>query len=236
MDNKSHPLRVLRSLAGLTQRQLANRVEPQDNFSEELTTQYIARAEKGLVGDDTNLSPIISALFTTLHERNRDEGRISIYDALEAVRGILAGQASKLEYGGNLSIDGRHDASFATVEGYIRDWRILLRTEVGTSLNPDSVALLERTVYDSFGSFRKAFAEAVGIRTSLYDFCRVLALHPFLIQRFEEDHRRGGIPTSGIQFPKDLRYALGVVGLDVGEIVIDTLSNHNPAKEKGNAL
>jgi transcriptional regulator with XRE-family HTH domain len=205
---------VLRVKAGLTQRQLAQRVNDlfprlEDSPSE----QYIRRAEKGLVGEDTDLSKIIAVLVVTIKERNRYEDRISVDDTLSTIRGILVGHASEIEAPRLLAADGDlldiNDRQ--KVEHYVHDWFYLKR--YGARLSSSGIDSLSNRTFATAKDFRHALCGALGVPDRVYGLCSELGLHIFVVQRFEGNRHFLG-------WPKDYRKALVTIGLDPDAIKI----------------
>lgn len=214
MDKLEHPLRVLRVLAGLTQRQLADRVDSRVDFPETLTEQYIRKAEQGLVGDDTNLAPIVGCLLSVIKERHELEERISPNDAVEAVKGLLGSYA--LRYSASVLLDCERNLDGVPYSEQIRrcikDWYYLRRR--ASALRIDSGEL--PTAFNTVREFREEVCRRLGIRPTVYAFCRALALHPFVIQRFEKQR----VVTTISEWPKDLRTAMGILGVDLSQVTI----------------
>lgn len=218
MPDLEHPLRVLRVHAGLTQAQLAYRVRGGSNFPEKLTEQYIRRAEQGLVGDDTNLAPIVGVLLRVIKERADNEERISPEEAVESVKGLLGAYALRFAAPSLLHCEQNMDGVNLSeqVRRCIKDWYYLKRRACWYVIDQGDYGEFPRH-FATIREFRLEVSRRIGEGPTLYSFCRALALHLFVIQRFEKSTKR--IDTIS-EWPKDLRTAMKIMGVDLSQITI----------------
>ncbi len=213
--NLINPLRHLRLAAGLTQGQLANLVKSQVLIGDYVTEQYIRRAEKGLVGTDTDLSNILSVLHAVINARHSTEDRVSYTNVIRVLSTSMVAVASELDYPHVIN----SDVNSVDAEGLVADWYSLKRALIHKKLGEDKCNCLARN-YNSFKEFRLALSHALNIEPTMYSFCVMLGLHPYVVTRFEQMHPVGGEMPPGISnyWSEDLRVALSQAGINWKEI------------------
>lgn len=225
-----HPVKRLRTAAGLTQEQLADKVS-RDILRDDLSEQYVRRIEHGLIGQATDVSSVLSVLFSMIQDRHENEGRP---DFLTVITQLMS---EYIVAGTDLNAPELHCDNNATVRAFtnqdwsvgvktslallVDDWYLLLRLH--TKQNRNHTYDLEGN-YRTFKQFKTLFLSTTwednGLR-STYAFCRALGLHPFTIQRFEQMHGENSAYMAGAvaaNWPADLRVALSVIGVDWSQI------------------
>lgn len=199
----TNPVRHLRDAAGLTQYQLANLA-----FT---TEQYILRAEKGMVGTATDLSNILDTLKHTIDTRHNLEDRISYAKTIGELHTSYLIVANALTYPSILNCDTDN----INAKGLIADWYLLMRALVAAKLGPAKRECLSRN-YSEFKELRVALCHKLKLEPTLYSFCAVLGLHPYVVQRFEKLHPERGEMPPGIAayWPEDIRLAWTQIGVE----------------------
>lgn len=207
----NHPVEKLRTIAGLTQYQLAKRVGVSD--------QYIGRVEKGLIGIGTDLREIDEALFNAIENRDDRMGypgslQAILRDQKITVRSLGLEQVS-LSEGWHLSI-------------LVRNWYEIKWAVANLSMDDEFRLKFANRSFATFREFRellqtrlpttKANRNGPGAKKTLYNFCVDLGLHPYLIQRFEREHGPMSPPDMAVSWPSDLRTALARLGVPLGGV------------------
>lgn len=225
-----HPVKHLRIAAGLTQVQLANRVSVATN--QPMSEQWISRVEKGLMGEDTDLSAIFTTLYSIISVRHAEEGRASYKLLVEQLI------TDYLVEGGNwsvtaplfvdtpkelinLSLSGSNASRNLALYRLTQDWYLVQRAVAKHFITRGGdVAWPEMTDWYTANDFMNTLlAQASGpsnpLSLSVYSFCMMLKLHPYTITRWLAAHRPESAPQpAGVaaSWPDGLRAALQAMG------------------------
>lgn len=220
-----HPIKHLRTVAGLSQVQLEKRLS--------VSEQYVRRVEHGLIGEATNLNELFTVLHDIIERRHKEEQRSDFLTAMSQLVTKYVDAASDLESSTRLRCEAqinfnrlanwgsdhhermRNDGLVACHE-FVQDWYYLKRL----ALAPIELHMFEFPSFISFMSYIMHKADPGG-QPSLYRFCQVFGLHIYTIQLFERQHRRHSRPFDGAiaaNWPVDLRKALAVAGVEWDKI------------------
>lgn len=191
-----HPVRRLRKVAGVTQVALADQTG--------LTEIFVRRAELGMMGTGTELSSLTTALSRMVTKRYVEEDRDSISQVTRKL--ALEYALKSIEYDTlPLNIDRRR----TDINALIEDWHTLLLAKAKHDL---SGFKLEGR-YKNFDGFVDTFCKAIGSPTSnVYQMCRILGLHLFIVQRFAE--------TPSSMLPLSMKRAFEEVGINWEQVDI----------------
>lgn len=206
----AHPIEKLRNVAGLTQYQLAKRTG--------VTDQYIRRAEKGLIGTNTDLRDIEEVLRTVIENRE-DRGMYAMY-----LSTILANQGVEVRLNGlGINLSKGYSLSELVSNWYAIKWAVAKK-----NLDDEFLEKFANKDFATFREFRELLQSRLpttkpnyngpGAKKTLYNFCVDLGLHPFLIQRFEREHGALSAPDTAVSWPTDLTTALHRLGVPIGGI------------------
>lgn len=228
-----HPVRHLRLAAGLTQRQLADRVSVATNKA--MSEQWISRVEKGLLGEDSDLSDIYTALHAIITVRHAEEGRDSwqeevlflktnLYNAVCTWKTSSAWVEQNTEIN-NLLLSGSRASRNLGLYRLTQDWYLVQRFVakhwlIDTAPVYDFMIETNMFTWRTADDFMKSLVSFTArkdnpVSLSLYAFCMMFKLHPYTIQRWASAHGPASAPLEpgvAASWPDGLRTALEAIG------------------------
>lgn len=206
-----HPLKHLRIASGLTQAQLARRVG--------VTEQFVRRAELGLLGTTTDITPLFRLTIMAINDRQQLEGRKELATALLELRVEYINFAETSRLTEQLRCEIIDNTNTKTAMDLVKD----LEKDYYTLIRFISKQIIGEFKYHDYGTVRDFiwdFNKQAGNEvTSIYAFCRSLGLHLFPVQRWHINNNYKKFDgRNKADWPADLYTALVEVGVDPSKV------------------